>query len=75
MKIKYNDNLNAIYTYLRSYEYYVDILDLIQFCVDYDYYRELYENWHIVYQCLIDHNKKYPFTKEEVLHSNGIASD
>lgn len=76
MKIKYNENLDAIYTYLRSYEYYVDILDLIQFCVDYEYYKELYENWHIVYQCLMDHNKRFPYTKEQIdKMSEGIPSD
>lgn len=59
LKIKFNENLAAIFTYLRSYEYHIDLMDLVQWCVDFGYYKELYENFHIVYQCLIEHNIKY----------------
>lgn len=59
LKIKFNENLAAIFTYLRSYEYHVDLLDLVQWCNDFGYYKELYENFHIVYQCLVEHNIKF----------------
>lgn len=59
MKIKVNDNLIAIYTYLRSYEYHVDLRDLVQFCIDYEYYDELYKNFHIIVRCLEEHNIEF----------------
>lgn len=59
-KIKPNDNLIAIYTYLRTYEYYVDLRDLIDWCIAFEYYKELYENFHIIVRCLEEHNIQYP---------------
>lgn len=58
-KIKFNENLAAIFTYLRSYEYHIDMIDLVQWCIDYGYYKELYENFHIINNCLFEHNIKY----------------
>lgn len=66
LKIQINDNLKAIYEYLRSYEYYVDLRDLVQFCFDYEYYKELFENFHIIYKCLEEHNIQYPDRYEPV---------
>lgn len=59
-KFKVNDNLKAIYDYLAHYEYRVELSDLIQFCFDYEYYKELYENFHIIYQVWVEHNRLYP---------------
>lgn len=56
MKIKINDNLIAIFTYIRSYEYYIVLIDFIQWCIDYSYYKELYSNWHIIYDLIQEHN-------------------
>lgn len=60
IRVKVNENLQAIFTYLRSYEYRVDLSELVSWCIDYDYYKELYEHFHIIYQMLIEHNRKYP---------------
>ena len=65
IKIKFNENLAAIFTYLRSYEYHIDLMDLVQWCVDFGYYKELYENFHIVNQCLVEHNHKYTTVASE----------
>lgn len=59
-KIKFNDNLQAIYTYISSYKHYIDINELVDWCIQYEYYRELYENFHVVKACIEDHNKEYP---------------
>lgn len=56
MKIKINDNLMAIFTYIHNNEYRIDLDDFIQYCIDYEYYKELYENWHIVRDCINYHN-------------------
>ena len=58
-KIKPNDNLVAIFTYIRSDQYHIDLMDLVDFCISFDYYKELYENFHIIYKCIEDHNEKY----------------
>lgn len=59
-KIKFNDNLQAIYTYITSYKHYIDINDLVDWCIQYEYYRELFENFHIIRCCIDQHNKDYP---------------
>lgn len=56
-KIKPNDNLFAIFTYINSCKYHVYLQELIQFCIDYEYYKELYENFHIVKSLLDEHNQ------------------
>lgn len=48
MKVKLNDNLRAIYTYIQSCDHEIDLNDFIQYCIDYEYYKELYQNWHII---------------------------
>lgn len=56
MKIKINDNLIAIFTYIKTYEYIIDLDDFIQWVIDYEYYKELYENWHIIRDLIKYHN-------------------
>lgn len=58
-KIKPNDNLIAIFTYIQSNEYYITLSDLLQFCIDYEYYKELYEHFHIIYQLVKEHNQDH----------------
>lgn len=59
-KIRFNDNLQAIYTYITSYKHYIDINQLVDWCIQYEYYKELYENFHIIRACLDQHNLDYP---------------
>lgn len=68
-KIRFSDNLQAIYTYISSYKHYIDINDLVDWCIQYEYYRELYENFHIIKTCIDQHNKDYP-DKDEFAASN-----
>lgn len=56
MKIKINDNLIAIFTYIKSYEYLIVLDDFIQWCIDYGYYKEFYLNYHIIKDLIHDHN-------------------
>lgn len=73
IKVKINDNLHAILNYLRSYEYHIDLIDLVQWCDDFGYYKELYEHFHILYPVLIEHNRvfkkssldNFTYSKEE----------
>lgn len=58
-KIKPNENLFAIFTYIRSDEYRLNLDELVQFCIDYDYYKELYEHFHIIKQLVDEHNKTH----------------
>lgn len=70
-KIKPNENLYAIFTYIQSnHEYFIPYNDLIQFCIDYEYYKELYEHFHIIRALLDEHNRIYTKTREEVLGVN-----
>lgn len=59
-KIKINDNLLAIFEYIRTYKHYIDVNELVKWCMDYEYYKELYENFHVIRSCLDDHNKQFP---------------
>lgn len=56
-KVKPNENLIAIFTYINTDEYFLSLQELINFCLDYEYYKELYENFHIIRQLLDEHNK------------------
>lgn len=56
MRIKINDNLRAIYTYINSYEYKIILNDFIQWCFDYGYYKEFFLNFHVIKECIAEHN-------------------
>ena len=58
-KVKPNENLFAIFNYINSDEYYLSYQDIIQFCIDYEYYKELYEHWHIVKPLIDQHNESH----------------
>lgn len=61
ISVKINDNLLAIFTYINSYEYKITYSEFVQWCIDYEYYKELYQNWHIVRDLLDEHNISHPF--------------
>lgn len=44
LKIEINDNFNMIQNYILSSLEEVTFKDLLQYCIDYDLYRELYVN-------------------------------
>lgn len=56
MKIRINDNLKAIFTYIQSYDYYIVYIDFVQWCIDYGYYKEFYQNFHIIRDLINEHN-------------------
>ena len=58
-KVKPNENLFAIFNYINSDEYYLSYQEIIQFCLDYEYYKELYEHWHIVKPLIDQHNETH----------------
>ena len=66
LKVKVNENFIAILTYLQTYQHYIDLRDLVQWCIDYEYYKELYQNWHIIKDMLAEHNRQYPDPEEPV---------
>lgn len=57
-KVGYTEDLNSIVNYINTSEKRVLIKDLIQFCVDYDLYIELYMNFPIIDSLVTEHNKQ-----------------
>lgn len=53
MKIEVNDNFNMIQNYILSAVEYVSFKDLLQYCIDYQLYEELYVNI-TVFKILLD---------------------
>ena len=64
MKIKITDSFKNILTFINSNQYYVSMKDLIQFCIDYEYYEDLYKHFHIIKVLLEEHNIDHPERKE-----------
>ena len=63
-KIQINDNWNMIYNYINSATTKVDWFELVQFCVDYDCYKEFYFNINI-WKILVDErNNNLPVIKK-----------
>ena len=58
MKIKVNDNFTNILNYIRSADHLVSYYELMQYCLDYDQYKELYQNYHLFKDLLIEHNQE-----------------
>lgn len=46
-RIEVNDNFNMIFNYIVSSENQIFYKDLLQFCVDYDLYKEFYLNFNV----------------------------
>lgn len=67
MKIKLNDNLIAIFTYINNIEYRIDLDDFIQWCIDYEYYKELYLHWHLIKDLIKFHNDNLDYINKKRL--------
>ena len=53
-----NDNFTNILNYINSSEHEVSYYDLLQYCIDYDQYKEYYLNYPVFKDILIEHNLK-----------------
>lgn len=58
MKIKINDNFTNILNFIRSSDHYLTYYEVIQWCIDYDEYREYYMNYHVFKDLILEHNKQ-----------------
>lgn len=56
MKIKVNDNFTNILNYIRSCDHQVTYYELLMWCIDYDIYKELYQNYYIFKDIILEHN-------------------
>lgn len=56
-KVGYTEDLNSIVTYIKTSDKLVTIADLLQFCVDYEYFIELYMNYPMIRDLIVEHNK------------------
>lgn len=72
-KVKPNENLFAIFTYIKSDEYYLSLEELLQFCIDYEYYKEFYEHFHIIRALLEEHNATHHKIRDEKI--SGVVVD
>lgn len=53
-----NDNFTNILNYINSSEHEVSYADLLQYCIDYDQYKEYYLNYYVFKDILLEHNNK-----------------
>lgn len=58
LKIEINDNLTSIFNYINDNQEYITFHELVQFCIDFECYKELYLNQDIIYKLLQEHNEK-----------------
>lgn len=56
-KVGYTEDLNSIINYIKTSEKTVWLADLIQFCVDYELFIELYMNYPMIHDLIDEHNK------------------
>ena len=56
-RIGYTQEVNDIVTYVNTCPTKVVLKDLIQHCVDYEMYNELYMNYPIIHDLIIEHNE------------------
>lgn len=68
MKVEVNDNFNMIHNYIISAVEPVKFSELLQYCIDYDLYKEFYVNLP-VFRVLIE-EKNLSFSKQK--HSEDI---
>lgn len=59
-KIQINDNWNMIYNYINSATERVDWFELVQFCVDFDCYKEFYLNINVWKLLVEERNNHLP---------------
>lgn len=65
MKVKVNNNLIAIFTFIKSDVYYIELDYFLQWCIDYGYYKEFYLNYHIIKDLIFNHNLLYTNKRPE----------
>lgn len=53
-----NDNFTNILNFINSSEHEVSYVDLLQYCIDYDQYKEYYLNYPVFKDILLEHNEK-----------------
>lgn len=58
-KIKVNDNLTNIFNFIQSSQKRLSFMDLIQYCIDYDLYKEFYLNQQIIFRLLDEKNQTF----------------
>lgn len=57
MKIKINENFTSIMNHINDYEKKISWFELIQYCIDYGMYKELYEHYFIFDKLIQEHNQ------------------
>lgn len=57
-EIKVNQDLTSIFNFIESNEYKIKFMELIQYCIDYDLYSQLYIHLPIIMRLLDDHNNR-----------------
>lgn len=58
-KIKVNDNLTNIFNFIQSSKERITFMELIQYCIDYDLYKEFYLNQQIIFRLLDERNQSF----------------
>lgn len=56
LKIEVNDNLTSIFNFIQDSREIITFHDLVQFCIDFECYKELYLNQDIIYKLLVERN-------------------
>lgn len=57
MEYKLNPNLQAIITAIRTDIHYVDLLDLMDWCIEENYLKEYYTNFNLISSLVQQHNE------------------
>lgn len=65
MRIKVNDNLIMIFQFINECTAVVGYNELIQYCIDFELYKEFYTHNHII-------NKLFDWKMEELRKNGGI---
>lgn len=67
MKIKVNENLTSIINYVHDYENEIGWFHLVQYCIDYGMYKELFLNYHIINKLIEEHNHNIRTDQEDFI--------
>lgn len=62
-KVGFNEDLNSILNYIWTSDKPIFLKDLIQFCVDYDYFVQLYMNYPMIRDCINEKNSQFRLNK------------
>ena len=69
-KVGYTEDLNSIINYVKTSDKYVTIADVIQFCVDYELFIELYMNYPIIHDLINEQNQLLAIRKRKETDNN-----